>query len=219
MNNQPFRVLIIDDSDLAREGIRTILSSDPTFEVVAEGQSGEDALELTEIWMPDIILMDIQMPGMGGLEATKRVKDKFPYVKIVMVTVSDDIAHLFDALKRGAQGYLLKNLNPESWHEYLKAIAVDEAPVSRELAFRILKEFSQYDKPDPSKSPLTAREKEILGLVAEGLSNRDISSDLCISENTVKNHLKNILQKLHLENRVQLTRYAFEQGWMGKRQR
>lgn len=217
MNKQPFRVLIIDDSDLAREGIRTILSGDPTFEVVAEGQSGEEALELTEKWMPDIILMDIQMPGMGGLEATKRVKDKFPYVKIVMVTVSDDIAHLFDALKRGAQGYLLKNLNPESWFEYLKAIAVDEAPMSRELAFRILKEFSQQEKPDPGNSPLTAREREILGRVAEGLSNRDISVALCISENTVKNHLKNILQKLHLENRVQLTRYAFEQGWMGRR--
>ena len=111
----------------------------------------------------------------------------------------------------------MKNLNPESWHEYLKAIAVDEAPMSRELAFRILKEFSQYEKPDPNDSPLTVREIEILELVAEGMSNRDISVDLCISENTVKNHLKNILQKLHLENRVQLTRYAFEQGWMRKR--
>ncbi|GAB6931030.1 response regulator transcription factor [Paenibacillus sp. JCM 10914] len=216
MRSQPFRVLIIDDSDLAREGIRTILASDPTFEVVAEGQCGEEAVELTGTWMPDIILMDIQMPGIGGLEATKRVKDNFPYVKIVMVTVSDDITHLFDALKRGAQGYLLKHLNPESWHEYLRAIAVDEAPMNRELAFRILKEFSTGEQTNTTESPLTTREREILGLVAEGLSNRDISLRLRISENTVKNHLKNILQKLHLENRVQLTRYAYEQGWMGK---
>ncbi|MBA9085620.1 DNA-binding NarL/FixJ family response regulator [Fontibacillus solani] len=216
MNTSRFRVLIIDDSDMAREGMRTILGSDPAFEIVAEGSSGEEALELTELWMPDLILMDIQMPGMGGLEATKLVKENFPYVKIVMVTVSDDITHLFDALKKGAQGYLLKNLKPESWHEYLKAIAIDEAPMSRELAFRILKEFSQYERPDVSESPLTAREKEILGLVAEGLSNRDISNQLNISEHTTKNHLKNILQKLHLENRVQLTKYAYEQGWMNK---
>ncbi|MNN80583.1 Transcriptional regulatory protein DegU [compost metagenome] len=111
---------------------------------------------------------------------------------------------------------MLKNLKPESWHEYLKAIAIDEAPMSRELAFRILKEFSQYERPDVTESPLTTREKEILSLVAEGLSNRDISNQLNISEHTTKNHLKNILQKLHLENRVQLTKYAYEQGWMNK---
>lgn len=212
-----FRVVVVDDNDNAREGIRMILDDDPVFEVVAEGCSGEEALALTEQWMPDLILMDIQMPGMGGLEATKRLKDKYPYVKVVMVTVSDDIAHLFDALKKGAQGYLLKNLKPESWHEYLKAIAVDEAPMTRELAFRILKEFSQFDDSPEQWSPLTNREREILGLVAKGMSNKDISGALDISEHTVKNHLKNILQKLHLENRVQLARYAYEKGWMGKK--
>lgn len=214
MSTQHFRVLIVDDSEYAREGIRTILDMDPTFEVVAEARNGTEAIALTEQWMPDLILMDIQMPGMDGLEATRRIKNKYPYVKIVMVTVSDDIAHLFDALKKGAQGYLLKNLNPESWHEYLKAIAVDEAPMTRELAFRILKEFSTREKPSANASPLTGREQEILGLVAKGMSNRDISQRLEISEHTVKNHLKNILHKLHLENRVQLTRYAYEQGLM-----
>ncbi|WP_424765554.1 response regulator [Paenibacillus sp. sgz302251] len=217
MNKQRFRVLIVDDNEHAREGIRTILSGDPIFEIVAEGKSGMEAFELTEQLMPDLILMDIQMPGMDGLEATKKIKDKFPYVKVVMVTVSDDIAHLFDALKKGAQGYLLKNLSPESWHDYLKAIAVDEAPMTRELAFRILKEFSQTDKSTSHTDHLTTREREILGLVAKGLSNRDISLALDISEHTVKNHLKNILHKLHLENRVQLARYAYEQGWMGQK--
>lgn len=216
---QKFRVLVIDDSEIARDGIRLILESDPAFEVVAEGTSGEEALTLSEQWMPDLVLMDIQMPGLGGLEATKQLKDKYPYLKVVMVTVSDDIAHLFDAIKRGAQGYLLKNLNPEAWHEYLKAIAIDEAPMSRELAFRILKEMSPLGADDPQHSPLTVREREILKLVAKGLSNKEISSDLVISEHTVKNHLKNILQKLHLENRVQLTRYAYEQGWMGKHEK
>ena len=217
MNTERFRVLIIDDSEQARQGIRTILSADPVFEVVAEGASGEEALELTAKWMPDLILMDIRMPGMDGLEATKRVKEQYPYVKIVMVTVSDDIAHLFDALKRGAQGYLLKNLQPSSWIEYLKAICFDEAPMTRELAFRILKEFSPADAPaaEQKSSPLTPRETEILHLVAKGLSNRDISQQLNISEYTVKNHLKNIFHKLHLENRVQLVRYVYERSWMG----
>lgn len=213
----PFRVLIIDDSEMAREGIRLILEGDPAFEVVAEGGSGEEALTLSELWMPDLILMDIRMPGMGGLEATRLLKQKYPYVKVVMVTVSDDIVHLFDALKKGAQGYLLKNMNPEAWHEYLKAIAVDEAPMTRELAFRILKELSPIGAESEDDSPLTVREREILGLVAKGQSNKEISSNLDISEHTVKNHLKNILQKLHLENRVQLARYAYEQGWMGRK--
>ncbi len=211
-----FRVLIVDDSEHARAGIRIILDADPHFEVVAEGSSGEEAILLTEQWMPDLILMDIHMPGMDGLETTRILKEKFPYVKIVIVTVSDDIAHLFDALKKGAQGYLLKNLQPEAWLEYLRAIAVDEAPVTRELAYRILKEFTHADSSDhPARSPLTGREQEILNYVAKGMSNKEISITLHISEHTVKNHLKNILQKLHLDNRVQLTRYAYEQGWIG----
>ncbi len=213
-----FRVLIVDDSEHARAGIRIILEGDPDFAVVAEGSSGEEAIALTEQWMPDLILMDIHMPGMDGLETTRLIKEKFPYVKVVMVTVSDDIAHLFDALKKGAQGYLLKNLKPEAWHEYLKAIAVDEAPMTRELAYRILKEFTHADSNDAAaRSPLTYREQEILGFVAKGMSNKEISIALHISEHTVKNHLKNILQKLHLDNRVQLTRYAYEQGWIGNR--
>ncbi|MFC4597726.1 response regulator [Cohnella hongkongensis] len=216
MSGTRFRVIVVDDSGQAREGIRMILGSDPQFVIVAEGKSGEEALALTELWMPDMILMDIHMPDMDGLEATRRLKEKYPYVKIVIVTISDDIAHLFDALKKGAQGYLLKNLNPKAWLEYLRAIAVDEVPMTRELAFRILKEFSQTaERPKSEANPLTARETEILGLVARGMSNRDISAELSISEHTVKNHLKNILHKLHLENRVQLARYAYEQGWIG----
>lgn len=207
------RVLIVDDHAHAREGIRAILSSDSKFEVVGEGKNGREAVLLTEELMPDLILMDINMKEMDGLEATKDIKSRFPYVKIVMVTVSDDITHLFEALKKGAQGYLLKNLNPSAWHDYLRAVIDDEAPVSRELAQRILIEFTQNKTPKTSNSPLTAREQEILRWVAKGDSNRDISSTLDISEHTVKNHLKNILHKLHLDNRVQLTRYAYEQGY------
>lgn len=213
---QPFRVLIVDDHIHARAGMREILNMDPLFEIVAEGHNGKEAILLTEKWMPDLILMDINMPEMDGLEATKHIKEKFPYVKIVMVTVSDDISHLFEALKKGAQGYLIKNLNPNAWLEYLKAIAMDEAPMSKELAIRILQEFSNKEKKITKQTQITGREQEILHWVSIGLSNRELSEKLCISEHTVKNHLKNILQKLHLENRVQLARYAYEQGWIQK---
>ncbi|WP_338553043.1 response regulator transcription factor [Paenibacillus sp. KS-LC4] len=212
---QPVRILIVDDHHHAREGIRAILQAEPLFEVVGEGSSGLEALALTEQLMPDLILMDINMKEMDGLEATKEIKARYPYVKIVIITVSDDITHLFEALKKGAQGYLLKNLNPGAWREYLKAIALDEAPLSRELAQRILQEFALAGAGrQQEESPLTAREQEILRCVAQGAGNRDIASMLMISEHTVKNHLKNILQKLHLDNRVQLAKYAFEQGYL-----
>lgn len=210
----PIRILLADDHSFARAAMKDIIEADASFEIVGEAINGREAVLLAEQSMPDIILMDISMPEMDGLEATKRIKDRFPYVKIIMVTVSDDITHLFEAIKRGAQGYLLKNLHPASWHEYLRAVAFDEAPMSRELAVRLLKEFSEVSTTVQDISPLTSREKEILTCVARGKSNREISSDLCISEHTVKNHLKNILQKLHLDNRVQLTRYAYEKGWI-----
>jgi DNA-binding NarL/FixJ family response regulator len=132
----------------------------------------------------------------------------------VVITVSDDITDLFDALKKGAQGYLLKNLQSEVWYDYLRAFALDEVPMSKEIAFQILKEFPQETSITKPDTPLSARELEVLQLVAKGLSNRDISAQLFISEHTVKSHLKNILSKLHLENRVQLTSYAFQNGLM-----
>ncbi|PYI54306.1 response regulator [Paenibacillus flagellatus] len=210
-----FRVLIVDDHKHAREGMRAILGTDASFEIVGEATSGREAIELTERCMPDLVLMDIHMPAMDGLEATKAIKEKYPYIKIVMVTVSADIAHLFEALKKGAQGYLLKNLHPQEWRRYLRAVALDEAPLGRELALRILQEFSPQRQPKSEPSPLTGREHDILRLVAKGLPNREIALQLDISEHTVKNHLKNILHKLHLENRVQLARYAFEKGISG----
>lgn len=211
------RVLVVDDHPHAREAIGEILAEDATFEIVAYAENGDEAIAQTERWMPDLILMDIRMPGKDGLETTREIKLRYPYVKIVLITVSDDAAHLFEALKQGAQGYLLKNLEPGTWLEYLRAIASDEAPLSSELALRILQEFPVNKKESGEPPPLTAREREILGWVAQGMTNREIAGVLHISDQTVKNHLKNILQKLHLENRVQLTRYALEQGWIDRR--
>ncbi|MGG0720542.1 response regulator transcription factor [Robertmurraya massiliosenegalensis] len=209
---QPFRILIVDDHAHAREGIREILEEFEDFLMIGEAKNGEEAVQLTEELLPDIILMDIKMPVMDGLEATKKIKLRFPSVKIVMITVSDDITDLFDALKKGAQGYLLKNIQSETWVEHLRAFALDEVPMSKEIAFQILKEFPQRKVISKENIPLSTRELELLQLVAKGLSNKEISKTLFISENTVKSHLKNILSKLHLENRVQLTSYAYKQG-------
>ncbi|OAB41485.1 response regulator [Paenibacillus glacialis] len=212
-----YRVLIVDDSQHAREAMIVILAEDDDYEVVGIVSSGEEAIAVTEQLMPDLILMDIEMQGMGGLEATRIIKLQYPYVKIVMITVSDDVAHLFEALKQGAQGYLLKNLSPSTWLAYLHAIMRDDAPLSRELAYQILKEFpiSVANEDDPI--PLTTREREILNWVASGMTNKEIAAQLGISDQTVKNHLKNILQKLHLENRVQLTRYALDKGLVNRK--
>ncbi|QOS79012.1 response regulator transcription factor [Paenibacillus sp. JNUCC31] len=205
------RVLVVDDHAHAREAICEILSMDSGFEVIGVVSDGQQAIDYTEQWLPDLILMDIQMPIMNGLEATQRIKLAFPYVKIVMITVSDDVLHLLEALKRGAQGYLLKNLEPSMWLEYLHSIVTEEAPLSREVAYQILKDVSLTEKKEPDV-PLTTREKDILYGVAAGWTNKEIAVNYTISEYTVKNHLKNILQKLQVQNRVQLTRYALEQG-------
>ncbi|MEK8206365.1 response regulator transcription factor [Paenibacillus sp. FSL L8-0696] len=206
-----YRVLVVDDHAHAREAMCEILFMDDSFEVIGVVESGPEAIAFTAQWMPDLILIDIQMPEMDGLETTRRIKQEYPYVKIVIVTVSDEISHLLEALKQGAQGYLLKNLAPSTWIEYLQAIVNEEAPLSRELAFQILKEFTVPSVTDEGES-LTAREKEILSCVSSGSTNKEIAISLSISEHTVKNHLKNILQKLQLQNRTQLTRYALEQG-------
>ncbi|HZG76346.1 MAG TPA: response regulator transcription factor [Paenibacillus sp.] len=215
------RIVIVDDHEDARTGIQAILEGEPSFEVVGLAASGEDALRLVAKLSPDLVLMDINLPGMDGLETTKRVKELAPETKVVMATVSDDVAHLFEAIKRGAQGYVLKNLQPSAWLEYLRAVASDEVPLSKELATRILREFGAGAPPAvtpsdgaPSRPPLTARETEVLRLVASGRSNRAVSEELHLSEHTVKNHLKSILHKLQLQNRVQLARLAVERGWV-----
>ncbi|ANX11337.1 DNA-binding response regulator [Fictibacillus arsenicus] len=206
---QPIRLLIVDDHLLAREGVKEILEDQKEFVIVGEAANGIQAIQKTEELLPDLVLMDISMPKMNGFDATKEIKSKFPNVKIVMMTVSYDITDWFEALKRGAQGYLLKNLNTEDMLNGLKAYSMDEIPMSKEMAFRIWKEFK---KDGQAEQTLSVREQEVLQLVAKGSSNKEISKQLSISENTVKTHMKNILGKLHLENRVQLASYAYDNG-------
>jgi len=210
------RILLVDDHVLFRRGLRSLLNAQPDFEVVGEAANGAEALPLCRELMPDLILMDIEMPGMNGLETTRRILAEFPYLHIVMLTVSDDDQDLFEAVKSGAYGYLLKKLEPESLFEMLRGVSRGEAPLSRLMARRIMKEFAAQSTP-PRKSGsspqlLTPREQEVLRLVTAGKSNADIARELHITVSTVKNHMRNILAKLHLKNRVQAAAYAVREG-------
>jgi DNA-binding NarL/FixJ family response regulator len=212
----PIRVLIADDHALFRRGVATLLAAQGDFEVVGQAEDGFQALDMARELMPDLILMDISMPGLDGLEATRRIKAEMPYVRIVILTASDGDRNLFDAVKAGAQGYLLKKIEPLALYSTLRGALQGEAPVSGLMAARLLEEFArQARQPGPAPSPaaaLTAREKEVLELVARGRSNKEIASALGNAENTVKNQLKNILEKLHLQNRVQAAMFAVREG-------
>ncbi|MCZ8519154.1 MULTISPECIES: response regulator [Paenibacillus] len=210
-----YRVLVADDHPLSRRAIRQLLEGEPGFEWIGEAEGGEEAVQACGTLLPDLVLMDLQMPGMNGLEATKRIKALHPHIRVVILTVSDDVADLFTAVRCGAQGYLLKNMDPDEWMAYLRGLLGDESEVSRGLADRLFHSFRPAQVPaqgDPAPSVLSAREREIAGCVASGQSNRQIGLTLVISEHTVKNHIKNILAKLSLENRVQLTAYAVRHG-------
>jgi DNA-binding NarL/FixJ family response regulator len=210
------RILLVDDHVLFRKGVAALLASRRGLQVVGEAGDGLEAITVARDTLPDVILMDISMPKCNGLEATRRIKREMPHARIVMLTVSDEDQDLFEAIKSGAQGYLLKNLEPYQLFDMLESVSRGEAPLSGAIAAKILEEFT---RPDPGAAQeteagdaLTSREIDILQLVSEGKTNKEIASALVISENTVKIHLRNILEKLHLQNRIQAAVYAVRQG-------
>ncbi|MBI4287154.1 MAG: response regulator transcription factor [Chloroflexi bacterium] len=207
------RVLLVDDHALVRNGIASLLIAN-NIEVVGEASDGLEALQKARQLKPDIILMDIKMPGCNGLEATRLIKAETPEIKLVMLTVSDDDEDLFEAIKCGANGYLLKNLKAEEFLALLHGVARGEAAISPILATKIIEEFARQARVDPglARNELTARELDVLKLVTDGSSNKAIASTLNISENTVKYHLRNIMEKLHLRNRSQIVAYAMSKG-------
>ena len=209
------RILLADDHALFRAGLAGLLRA-WDMEVVGQASDGLEALEQARKLRPDIILMDVRMPRSNGLEATRLIKTEMPDIRIIMLTVSDDEEDLFEAIKSGAQGYLLKDVPEEEFRQILTSIESGDAPLSRGLAVRILEEFSRLAKEHSvSKAEgdgLTEREHEVLDMVASGATNREIGAGLYISENTVNYHIKNILSKLHLKNRGQAIAYAIRTG-------
>lgn len=216
----PIRILVVDDHPLCRKGVAGVLAAEPDFEVVGEAQDGMEAVERAHELKPDIILMEVSMPGMSGLEATRRIKETLPHVKIVMLTASEEDQDLFEAIRSGAHGYLSKKIEPRALFSALRGVTQGGAPISRVMAGKLLGEFArlaQWVPTPPSRGiTLSPREKKVLDLIAEGRTNKEIATAMAIAENTVKGYLKNILEKLQLENRVQAAAYAIREGLVGK---
>jgi two-component system, NarL family, response regulator LiaR len=198
------RVALIDDHDLLRRGIKTMLETEADIEVVGEASDGVEALQLVENSVPDVVLIDVIMPNMDGIEATKQIKDAFPNIGVVVLSGHDERQFLFDALKAGASGYLLKTAELDEVIATVRSAARGEAKLDPALATQVLSEFQAYQKADVADvfQPLTPREREILRLMSEGLPNKTIASRLRISERTVTTHIANIYSKLHVNNRV-----------------
>jgi DNA-binding NarL/FixJ family response regulator len=212
MNRQ--RVLLVDDHALFRQGVASLLAHQDDFVVVGEAEDAESALSKAETLQPDLILMDIDLPKDDGVEATRRVKAALPQTSVVMLTVHDDADRLLEAIKAGADGYLVKNIRAPELLEQLRGLAVGEAAVSRRMAARIMQEFLREGESADVEARLTPRELEILQLVSARMSNSDIAQRLTISEHTVKNHLKNILAKLHVRSRHQAAAFGMARGWL-----
>jgi DNA-binding NarL/FixJ family response regulator len=210
------KVLIADDHALFRDGLRSLLEA-RGVDIVGEASNGREAVELTRRLRPDVVLMDLAMPEVDGLAATRLISAELPAVKVVVLTASDEDAKLFEAIKSGAQGYLLKDLTSEDFFALLERTERGEPALTPAIARKLLEEFARPAKattlPANDPDPLTEREREILGLLVEGVtSNRQLARQLEVSENTIKFHVRNLLDKLHLHNRAQVVGYALRHG-------
>jgi DNA-binding NarL/FixJ family response regulator len=206
--SEPIRLLLADDQSLFREGLQTLLSASPDIDVVGEAGNGEEAVRLAVQLRPDVILMDLRMPVMDGVSATRRIKSTLPDTKVIVLTTFDEDKDIFEGLRAGATGYLLKDVSSGKLLEAIRAAFRGEYFLQPSITARVVSEFTRLSKPEPAQvkplaEPLSGREIEILMLVAEGLSNKEIADKLVIAEGTVKNHLTNILGKLEAKDRMQ----------------
>jgi two-component system NarL family response regulator len=201
---------------LYRRGLEVVLHTEDDIEVVGEAEDGDDAIAKAEELAPDVVLMDVRMPRVNGIEATQAIRDRVPTTKILMLTVSDEDSDLYEAIKAGASGYLLKEVSVEEVADSIRAVMQGESKITPSMASKLINEFSAMSKRADERQrlpvpALTARELEVLKLVAKGMSNREIADELFISENTVKNHVRNILEKLHLHSRMEAVMYALRE--------
>jgi two-component system NarL family response regulator len=209
--DQPIRVMICDDHALFRRGLVMVLEAEEGIEVVGESDDGEAAVVAAEELVPDVVLMDVRMPKVSGIEATRAIAASVPSTKILMLTVSDEEEDLYEAVKAGANGYLLKEISIEEVAGAIRAVITGQSLISPSMASKLLAEFNTLAKAAEEKvaaPKLTDRELQVLKLVAQGMSNREVAEQLFISENTVKNHVRNILEKLHLHSRMEAVVYA-----------
>ncbi|MGH2742718.1 MAG: response regulator, partial [Thermoleophilaceae bacterium] len=216
MTEPRVRVLIVDDDDLMRAGLRGVLSSDEAIEVVGEANDGREAAYRVRLLRPDVVLMDVRMPDLDGISATREVLAAFPEVKVVILTTFEQDDYIFGALSAGASGFLLKRTRPEELIAAIHTIAAGDSLLSPSVTSRVVERMAGQPppdaEPDPRLNELTPRETEVLELVARGLSNAEVAAELVIEESTVKTHLKRILAKLRVRDRVQAVIFAYESG-------
>jgi len=214
------RVLVADDHSLFRDGLVSLLEA-AGYTVVGQAGNGQEAVELARSLHPELVLLDLHMPVMNGLEALSQIKDEMPEIQTVMLTVSDEESNLIDAVKAGAGGYLLKHLNSQAFLKALEGLQRGEAAIARVATTKVMKslaELSRQKSNQTSDEALSDREISILHLMAEGLSNQEISRRIFLSENTVKYHLKNIFQKLHAHNRTEAVTFAMRSGLLEEKE-
>jgi NarL family two-component system response regulator LiaR len=211
-------VLLVDDHALVRGGVRAYLDTQPDIEVVGEAGSGAEAVRQAETLVPDVVLMDLVMPGMDGIEATQRVRQVSPRSQVVVLTSFHEDSHIFPALKAGALSYLLKDAGPEEVAAAVRAAARGEVTIHPSIAARLVRQVRGVeDQPANPYTELTEREEQVLRLIAEGRSNAEIAAELVISEKTVKGHVGNVLSKLHLADRTQAAVFAWREGFIRPR--
>jgi len=211
--SEPITVLIVDDHEMVRDGAKGYLEVQAEIVVVAEAESGEEAVRLANEFVPDVVLMDLVMPGMDGVEATRKVKDISPRTQIIILTSYHEDEHIFPALQAGAISYLLKDVKASELVEAIRRAAKGEATLHPRVAARLVKQFSHGEPQNANVfTELTERELEVLTLIARGFTNQKIATELVISIGTVKGHVSNILSKLHLADRTQAAVYAWQKG-------
>jgi DNA-binding NarL/FixJ family response regulator len=213
--NDAVRVILVDDQELFRRGLTMLLGVEPGIDVVGEAGDGVSAVALAEETIPDVVLLDVRMPKRSGLQACIKIKELVPSARIIMLTVSDEEGDLYEAVKNGASGYLLKDSSIDEVAQAVRVVAQGQSLISPSMAVKLLDEFKEMSQGSRDAVPaprLTERELEVLRLVAKGLNNREAAKELFISENTVKNHVRNILEKLQLHSRVEVVLYAVREN-------